>query len=136
MDPSGSADDSEVGKRHHQMVIKVDVLFASMPVKQLDSAVAWYSQLLGCPPAIVPNEDEVMWRITDGAWLYVIRDEHRAGRSVVTLCVSDLNGSLAEISGRGITSGAIEMIGDSGRKAAISEADGNIISFTEVNAPH
>jgi hypothetical protein len=77
-----------------------------------------------------------MWRITDGAWLYVIRDEHRAGRSVVTLCVSDLNGSLAEISGRGITSGAIEMIGDSGRKAAISEADGNIISFTEVNAPH
>lgn len=113
---------------------EIDVVFASIPVSQLDSAVAWYSQLFGRPADIVPSDDEVMWRFADAAGLYVIRDEQRAGRSVVTLCVTDLDRTLAEIGDRGITSGPVEMIGDSGRKAVITDVDGNSVSFIEVKA--
>jgi predicted enzyme related to lactoylglutathione lyase len=112
----------------------IDVLFASIPVNRLDSAVSWYEGLFGRAPDIVPNDDEVMWRIADAAWLYVIHDEVRAGQSVVAMCVPELDRTLAELRERGIPSGPVEDVGDGGRKALITDPDGNQIAVIEVPA--
>jgi len=112
----------------------VEVLFAAVTVADLDGAVAWYTRLFGRPADIVPNDNEVMWRLADAAWLYVLRDDKRAGHALVTLCVADLDRTVAGIAARGITGGPAETIGDAGRKVTFADAEGNTISFIEVAA--
>jgi glyoxylase I family protein len=108
------------------------VLFASVPVADLHAAVPWYEQLFGRPPDIVPNENEVMWRVSEDGWLYVIQDTERAGRTVVTISVSDLEKVIGELAGRGIRPGQIEAVGEAGRKSTTVDLDGNAISLIEV----
>jgi predicted enzyme related to lactoylglutathione lyase len=110
----------------------IEVLFACVTVTDLDGAVDWYTRLFGRPVDIVPNDDEVMWRCADAAWLYVLRDEKRAGHAVVTLCVADLDQAVAGIAARGITGGPAEIVGDGARKVTFTDADGNTVSFIEV----
>ena len=112
----------------------VEVLFAAVTVADLDAAVAWYARLFGRPADIVPNDNEVMWRLADAAWLYVVRDEERAGHTLVTLCVADLDRAVADIAARGIAGGPVEIIGDAGRKATFTDAEGNAVSFIEVTS--
>jgi hypothetical protein len=114
----------------------IDVLFAAVTVADLYGAVAWYTRLFGRPADIVPNDSEVMWRCADAAWLYVLRDEKRAGHALVTLCVADLDRAVADLAARGITGGPVETIGDAARKATFTDAEGNTVSFIEVPAGH
>jgi len=68
----------------------VDVLFASVAVSDLVRAQERYERFFARPPDIVPNEQEVMWKATDSAWVYVIDDEGCAGHGVITLAVPHL----------------------------------------------
>jgi catechol 2,3-dioxygenase-like lactoylglutathione lyase family enzyme len=65
-------------------------LFAGIPVSDLDVAFAWYEELLGRPPDRHPHEHEAVWQLGDGGSIYVVLDEQRAGRALVTLAVDDL----------------------------------------------
>jgi hypothetical protein len=47
----------------------MDVLFAGIAVADFGAALAWYEQLLERPADLIVKDDEVMWRITDAAWL-------------------------------------------------------------------
>jgi predicted enzyme related to lactoylglutathione lyase len=110
----------------------MEVLFASVPVTDLQAALPWYEQLFGRAADIVPNENEVMWRVAADGWLYVIEDPERAGRTVVTVSVSDLDHFADELASRGISAGPIEAVGEAGRKAHSVDSDGNVISWIEV----
>jgi predicted enzyme related to lactoylglutathione lyase len=110
----------------------MEVLFASVPVADLHTAVGWYGQLFGRPADIVPNKEEVMWCVAGNSWLYVIEDPERAGRTVVTISVSDLDQFINDLASRGISAGPIKAVGDAGRKANVVDADGNVISLIEV----
>ena len=76
-----------------------------------------------------------MWRVTESGWLYVIHDPERAGRTVVTISVSNLSQVVEELSARGFRPGRIEAVGESGWKATSVDADGNAISLIEVTSP-
>lgn len=89
----------------------MDVLFASVPVADLQIALPWYQKLFGRAPDIVPNETEVMWRVAEAGWLYLIQEPARAGRPVVTIAVSDLDPFVGDLAARGISAGPIEAIG-------------------------
>jgi predicted enzyme related to lactoylglutathione lyase len=82
----------------------------------------------------VVSDGEVMWRIADAAWLYVLDDRARAGNSLVTMAVSDLEKAVHEIRDRGIVSAPVEVIVGAGRKASFTDPEGNLISFIEVDA--
>lgn len=110
----------------------MNVLFAAVPVGDLLTAITWYEQLFGRPADIVPNADEAMWQVAANAWLYVINDALRAGNTVVTVCVDDLDRCVAELAERSITGRPIERVGDAGRRAAVSDPDGNVINLIEV----
>jgi len=112
----------------------MEVLFASVPVTDLSTSTSWYERLFGRAADIVPNEKEVMWRIAGNGWLYVIEDEKRAGRTAVTISVSDLDRFVTDLTARGVDVGQIETVGDAGRKASVIDSDGNVLSFIEVNA--
>lgn len=110
----------------------MEVLFASVPVANLQAAISWFEQVFGRAPDVVPNENEVMWCVAGNGWLHVIEDRERAGHTVVTISVSDLDQFVADLATRGISVGPIEAVGDAGRKAVVVDADGNVISWIEV----
>jgi len=114
--------------------MEADVLFAGMPVRSLNDSLAWYESLFGRPPDIVPNENEVMWNVVGAGWVYVVEDAERAGRSLVAVAVSNLDEALAHVNQRGIRTDAVEMVGDAGRKAALTDPDGNSLTLIEVRA--
>jgi len=111
----------------------VDVLFAGVAVSDLESASAWYGRLFGRPPDVVVNDDEVMWGLADGGWLYLVRDARRAGRALATICVANLDAALAELGGRGVATGPVEIIGTAGRRSIVVDDDGNRLSVIEVH---
>jgi predicted enzyme related to lactoylglutathione lyase len=110
----------------------MEVLFASLPVADLQAAIPWYQRFFGRPADIVPNEYEVMWQAAGNGWIYVIEDPARAGRTVVAVAVSDLDQFVTDLVERGIGAGPIEAVGDAARKANVQDPDGNLISLIEV----
>jgi len=73
-----------------------------------------------------------MWQVAGNGWLYVIQDAERAGRTVVTISVSDLDQFVRDLVERGVTAGPIEAVGDAGAKSVAVDEDGNAISWIEV----
>jgi len=112
-----------------------EMLFAGTPVADFDVSVDWYTALLGRAADIPVTEDEVMWQFTDTSFLYVLRDPERAGRSVVTMSVPDLDAAVAEAAQRGIAGAPIVRVGTAGRKALFTDPDGNQVAIIEVNQP-
>jgi predicted enzyme related to lactoylglutathione lyase len=110
----------------------VDVLFAGMPVSDFEAAQAWYERFFGRPADVVAHEHEVMWRVTDRGWMYVVRDPEHAGTSIVAIAVPDVEAATAELRARGVTSGPVEREGDAGRKAVVLDPDGSSIAIIEV----
>ncbi len=112
--------------------MSINVLFAGIAVTDFDLSLAWYARLFGRQADIVVKGDEVMWRIAESAWLYIVGDPPRAGDALVALAVDDLEQAIAEIADRGIPSPTIETVGSAGRKAAFKDPDGNTIAFIRV----
>jgi predicted enzyme related to lactoylglutathione lyase len=110
----------------------MEVLFASSPVANLDTAIEWYERFFGRAADIIPNDEEAMWSVTDNGWLYVITDPRRAGRTVVTISVGDLAEFIAALADRGIGAGPIEAVGDEGMKSNVRDPDGNVLSLIQV----
>lgn len=110
----------------------VEVFFAGVPVSNFAAASAFYDRLFGRPADVVVKEDEEMWRVTDTAWLYVVFDPLRAGHGLITVAVPDLDEAVAELGGRGLESSEVEVIAGAGRKATVTDPEGNRISFVEV----
>jgi predicted enzyme related to lactoylglutathione lyase len=106
-------------------------VFAGVPVADYDSARAWYERLMGRPPNMLPTEHEAVWQLAETSLIYVVRDADRAGKALLTIAVDDLEGHLAGLAERGIAPGAVESVAGVGRKAVITDPEGNMISFFE-----
>jgi predicted enzyme related to lactoylglutathione lyase len=109
--------------------LAIDVLFAGIPVADLDNALDWYERFLDGPPDMAPNETERAWQLTGDGWLYVVQDPGRAGHALVTLLVDDLDTRIRELNGRGIETGEVERLNERTRKLTVSDPDGNRIQL-------
>ncbi|HEY1652470.1 MAG TPA: VOC family protein [Acidimicrobiales bacterium] len=113
--------------------MEIEVAFIGVPVRDLAVAQDFFERLLGSPPDILVKDDEVMWRIAEAAWLYVVVDAARAGQSLAALSVGDLDATLVELADRGITPSSVEQVGDTSRKATVLDPDGNTVAIIEVS---
>jgi catechol 2,3-dioxygenase-like lactoylglutathione lyase family enzyme len=111
--------------------MQVGVVFVGMGVRDFGAATAWYERFFGRPPDVVAHDTEVLWRLTDGGWLYVLGDD-RAGGGRAALTVTDLAAAVDELRERGIEAGPIEAQGDAGLKAVVTDPEGNTLSLLEV----
>jgi catechol 2,3-dioxygenase-like lactoylglutathione lyase family enzyme len=109
--------------------LAINVLFAGIPVADLDAAIEWYERLLGGPPDMTPNEIERTWKLTDESWIYVVADPERAGKALVTVMVDDLDERLVRLEGRGIEPDEIQEISEAVRKAVFTDPEGNQIGL-------
>jgi metallophosphoesterase (TIGR00282 family) len=112
--------------------VPVSELFASIPVGDRDAAVGWYGRLLGRAPDLIPNEDEAAWQIADTGWIYVIADAARAGSSLQTLLVEDLDALLAGVAARGVAIGPVAVMSNGVRHTTLTDPDGNRLKLGQV----
>ena len=95
-------------------------------------ALDWYERFFARPPDVVAHDNEVMWHVTDGAWLYIVRDADRAGNGGVAMSVPDIEAVTAALKERGVETGRITPEGDAGLKAVALDPDGNAIEILQV----
>ena len=109
----------------------VEVAFTGVPVRDLSAGRDFFERIFGRAPDVEVAVDEVMWRVTETAWLYVVVDAVRAGHGLVALSVADLDAALDELAGRGISPATLEAVGG-GRKATVFDSDGNTVAILQV----
>jgi predicted enzyme related to lactoylglutathione lyase len=107
----------------------VSEFFAGLPVTDFERAVPWYERLWGKPPDFFPEEGEAVWQITDHSWIYVVTDPQRAGNGLLTLLIDDLDEHIAQLTERGIDPGPVRDMGPSVPGIAITDPEGNRITF-------
>lgn len=114
--------------------MEVEIAFTGVPVSSLAVGRDFFERLLGRPADVEVAADEVMWRLAESAWLYVVVDAARAGRGLTSLSVADLDATLAELGRRDISPSRVEVVGDAGRKATMLDPDGNSVAVIEVRS--
>lgn len=90
---------------------------------------AWYTRVLGREPDLEPIEKVAEWQITATAWLQLIEDAGRAGRSAVRIGVDDLDAQLEDLAEAGIAGGEPVVIADLVTVVDVADPDGNEVSF-------
>ncbi len=80
----------------------VEIAFTGVPVSSLATGRDFFERLLGRPADVEVAADEVMWRLAESAWLYVVVDAARAGHGLTSLSVADLDATLVELGSRGL----------------------------------
>jgi hypothetical protein len=111
--------------------MEVEIVFTGVPVTSLDAGRNFFERLFGRPADVEVAVDEVMWRLAESAWLYVVVDASRAGQGLVALSVADLPATLAELERRDIRPDRMEDVGG-GRKATVLDPDGNTVAIISV----
>ncbi len=104
-------------------------LFAGIPVRDLQRALAWYQRLLGSEPAFLPNATEAVWELAEHRYLYIDELPEHAGHARHTVFVDDLDERVESIRARGIEPAAQETYGNGVRKVIYRDPDGNEIGF-------
>ncbi|WP_253867599.1 VOC family protein [Mycobacterium sp. GA-1285] len=95
------------------------------------AARSWYSDVIGREPDLEPIEGVAEWQIAATAWLQLMEDHARAGRSAVRIGVDDLDAQIAELADRGIETGEVVVIADLVRVVDVLDPDGNEVSFVQ-----
>lgn len=107
-------------------------VFASLGVADIAASAAWYERLLGRAPDLVPNEHEAAWQLTDTGWIYVVAGDERAGRTLVTILVGDLDDLVAGFGRRGVAAEVEEA--PEARRVTLTDPDGNTLAFAQPRA--
>lgn len=104
-------------------------LFAGIPVADYATALDWYEQLLGFPPAFYPNDVEAVWELAEHRYLYIVQRPEHAGHAMHTLFVADLDALTAQIADRGLAPAEEASYLSGVRKITFRDPDGNEIGF-------
>jgi len=108
----------------------IENALASVAVKDLEAAAAWYTKVFGRPADSTPMPEVAEWKFNRGGWLQVYQLPERAGAGSFTLAVSDLDEEVARMRKLGVdcsqqTSSTIV------KTLMITDPDGNHIAFAQ-----
>jgi catechol 2,3-dioxygenase-like lactoylglutathione lyase family enzyme len=104
-------------------------LFAGIPVRDYEEALAWYKRLLGSEPSFVPHATEAVWELAEHRFLFIVEQPEHAGHAMHTIFVGDLDAMVTEIAARGIQPAQRETYSNGVRKATYRDPDGNEVGL-------
>jgi predicted enzyme related to lactoylglutathione lyase len=109
-------------------------VWASVAVKDLNAAIAWYRRVLDRPPDSRPLPIVAEWKFQQGGGLQVYQLPERAGQGSCSFSVSRVQEQIASLEKLGIdttqrTSNATV------KTVMITDPDGNHIAFAETSDP-
>lgn len=126
--PQRSTWSTEASERGSSQVA-IEHVLAVIPTADIDVARSWYERLLGREADNRPMDSLVEWRVTDTGWVQVHVDADRAGTALLNFAVDDLAVHLDALRDRGLAPGAIQSVNKGVQLSAISDPDGNTITF-------
>jgi hypothetical protein len=106
---------------------------ASVAVKDLKHASAWYAQLLGRPADKTPMPTVAAWSFPRGGVLQVYELGERAGQCSCTLAVTGLDGLIARLDGLGIDT-RTRTRSKQVSTVMVQDPDGNHVALAEAHA--
>lgn len=112
----------------------VGFVFAGLAVADYAIAYEWYVGLLGRGADMFPHEKESVWRLTPTSSIYVVEDRERAGSSLVTLALDDLD-AYERRPRDGEFSFSEEVDGGAPRRLVVRDNDGNTLTFFQTPHP-
>jgi len=112
--------------------MSIDNAIASIPVKNLIAATAWYEALLGRGPDSTPMPEVAEWKFPRGGWLQVYQLPERAGNGSVTLAVTGIDEIIAHVKKLGIDTSE-QSASPKVKTLMIADPDGNHIAFAEAS---
>jgi hypothetical protein len=119
---SDTSEDSSVPEKFNDIA-------AVVATRDYVTARSWYSRLIGRDPDLEPIDGVAEWQIAATAWLQLVEDPERAGRSAVRFGVGNLDAQIAELNDAGIATGEPLVIADLVKIVDIADPDGNEVSF-------
>lgn len=104
---------------------------AVIATKDYASVRSWYVRVIGREPDLEPIEGVGEWQIASTAWLQVVEDHDRAGKTAVRLGVDDLGAQIAALEAEGIATGELVVIADMVKVVDVADPDGNEVSLVQ-----
>ena len=104
-------------------------LFAGVAVSDFAAAHRWYEALFGRPPDMLPIEGEAVWHVTTSGSVYITANPARAGSTLITIAVSNLDEHATALVARGLSLDEQEADSSAPRQLTITDDDGNCIKF-------
>jgi predicted enzyme related to lactoylglutathione lyase len=114
--------------------MKIENAIASVAVKDLKAASAWYEKLFRRPADSTPMPEVAEWKFERGGWLQVYQLPERAGAGSCTLAVSDIADVIAYLESLGIDTSQSSS-GAKVKTVMITDPDGNHLAFAEAIDP-
>ena len=111
----------------------IENVLASVAVKDIKAAAAWYEKLLG-RPGEMPMPDLAEWKLPRGGWLQVYQLPERAGHGSFTLAVTDLEAEIQKLDAMGLDTSQ-RSSGSRVKTVMVTDPDGNHIAFAEAFDP-
>jgi predicted enzyme related to lactoylglutathione lyase len=107
-------------------------VLAGVAVADVDAALPWYERLFGRTADELPMAGLAEWHIPSGGVVQLVASAERAGRSLVTLDLDNLERELAAMQGRGLDAGALDdTTSDKVLIATAIDPEGNAITLVE-----
>lgn len=108
-------------------------VLAALAVSDIETAVAWYTKLLGRGPTEMPMKGLVEFEFPGGGWLQLYEKPEKAGMGSITITEDDLESRIASLQTAHIR---IDREKETGQTsiATVEDADGNRIVFAMRNA--
>jgi predicted enzyme related to lactoylglutathione lyase len=103
---------------------------ASVAVKDLQKAAAWYEKLFRRAADSNPMLEVAEWKFERAGWLQVYQLPERAGQGSCTLAVTDIEAVIDHLRSLGIDTGQ-KTSGAKVKTVMITDPDGNHLAFAE-----
>ena len=113
--------------------MSIDNALASVAVKDLDTAAAWYARLLGTA-GTRPMPEVAEWSFPRGGGLQVYQGPERAGNCSFTLAVSDLEEQVKTLSSMNVDVSK-RTATDRVKTVMVQDPDGNSIAVAQALDP-
>jgi hypothetical protein len=112
--------------------VPVNHVLAGIAVADVDSAVGWFERLFGRPADARPMDGLAEWHFGECGVVQLIEDGDRAGRSLLTLAVDDLQAELSALGERGVEASAMDdKTSDKVRFAPLTDPEGNVVTLVD-----
>jgi len=109
-------------------------VLASVAVKDLNAAAAWYEKLFDRSADSRPMPEVAEWKFERGGWLQVYALPERAGDGSFTLAVSSIEEQVQRLEKLGVDTSQ-RTSGEKVKTLMITDPDGNHIAFAEAIDP-
>lgn len=111
--------------------VAINDIAAVIATSRFGEALAWYSRIIGREPDLEPVDGVAEWQLTATAWLQLVTDEARAGRSAVRFGVTDLAETITALVDSDVEVGEPQVIANMVAVLDVADLDGNEVSFVQ-----